>query len=122
MVAASRYEVAMATLLEKIHQSQPAFCKAVSERLAWKRRHKVANFSRSAEGREREDALNAERREIWRRTEPVIEAHKTLMRAYLTAQGMTNEADNGEDSKGRPTADDFVPPARHNPDHDSDNQ
>lgn len=85
----------MATLLEKIHQSQPAFVKAVNERLVWKRRHKVANFSRSAEGREREDALNSEGREIWRRTEPVIEAHKALMRAYIMAHGTNTEADNG---------------------------
>ena len=122
MVAASRHEVAMATLLETIHQSQPAFCKAVNERLNWKRRYDVANFSRSQSGRQREQALKEERDEIWKRTEPVIQAHKALMRAYLTAQGMTMEADNGKDSKGRPTANDFLPPARHNSDHDSDNQ
>lgn len=85
----------MATLLEQIHEAQPAFEKAIKERLLWKRRHKTANFSRSPEGREREEALNREGREIWRRTQPVIDAQKALMRAYLAANSKQTEGDNG---------------------------
>jgi hypothetical protein len=79
-------EDTMATILEQIHQSQPAFEKAINERLLWKRRHETAQYSRSHTGKEREAELVTEGREIWHRTEPVIQAHKSLMRAYLASQ------------------------------------
>lgn len=75
----------MATILEQIHQSQPAFEKAIGERLLWKRKHETAQYSRSNGGKEREAELVTEGREIWQRTEPVIQAHKSLVRSYLLA-------------------------------------